>query len=156
MSTCPTKRTLWFWSRVRTHRARPPYCNQSVAAVLHHPARPLLGQRCQRERRFKSNPHVRTFSIQPSAPVPAPPSNSVRFHNAASHAEGTDWRLSCFSACSAMEGFSLQSQRGILSPTIELLDASESGLFFFCWPADRQAHGKAVFLPQTPKIHTNS
>lgn len=84
-----------------------------------------------------------------SSPVPSPPSDSVRFHNATSHAEGTDWRLSWFSACSAMEGFSLQSQRGILSPTIELLDASESG--FFCCPADGWDHGKAVFLPQTPK-----
>lgn len=117
--------------------------------MFHNWAR-LTHQRCFKWRNGKSPGwlfHMTSSPVPP--PPPHPPPDSVSFHHAASHAEGRDWRPSWFSACSAMEGFSLQSQRGIRSPTIEPLDASESG--FFCCPADRRDHGKAVSLPQTPK-----
>lgn len=78
----------------------------------------------------------------------APP-DTVSFHNATSHAEGTNWKPCWFSACSALKGFSLQSQQRILSSTIDLLDGCESA--FFCCPVELWDHGKAVLqLKRTP------
>ena len=96
-------------------------------------------------------PHHLVILIRPRV---GPSSDSVRFHNATSHAEGTNWRPHWFSACSALEGFSLQSQRGILSSTIDLLDGSESG-FFFC-PVELGDHGKAVLLLKQTLSHTHT
>lgn len=81
--------------------------------------------------------------------LPLRPSFSRLFHNATSHAEGRDLSLCFFSAYSALKGFSLQSEREILSPTMELLDDSESGFFCVCvcvcCPTELQDHGKALF-----------
>lgn len=82
-----------------------------------------------------------------SSPRVGPSSDSVRFHNSTGRTEGMKWRPCWFSACSALEGFGLLSQRGILSLTIDLLDGSES--VFFCCPAEHWDHGKPVLLTKT-------
>lgn len=85
-----------------------------------------------------------------SARTSAPP---VRIHNAASQAEGTNWGPCWFSACSALEGFSLQSQRGIRSSTID-----PPGWFwirlFFAVLQNSRAMGKLSSLQPTHK-HTH-
>lgn len=63
-----------------------------------------------------------------------------------------------FSAYSALKGFSLQSEQELLSPTMDLLDDSESGFFFcvcVCCPAELQDHGKALFWNKhrTPTVY---
>lgn len=50
--------------------------------------------------------------------------------------------LCFFSAYSALKGFSLQSEQELLSPTMDLLDDSESGFFFCAAPQNSRTMGK--------------